>query len=212
MTKPRYTHLLWDFNGTVLDDIEACRLSVNRMLTERGLPALTPEDYREVFDFPVKDYYARIGFDFDKEPFEVLAPIWVEEYNRRSQASRVFPGVTEAMARVREMGIRQEILSATEAEMLTGQIRALGLDRLLDGWNGMSSIHAAGKESLALAWREAHPEARVLFVGDTTHDAHVASLMGADCLLFDGGHMSRRRLEACRGGLIHAFSELLEWI
>ena len=209
MTEPKYTHLLWDFNGTVFDDIEACRLSVNSMLAARGLPTLTVEDYREVFDFPVKDYYARVGFDFDREPFEVLAPIWVAEYNRRSRASAVFPGVTEVMAQVRARGIRQEILSATEAEMLGGQIRSLGLDALLDGWNGMSSIHASGKESLALAWREAHPQARVLFVGDTTHDAHVAALMGADCLLFDGGHMSRHRLEACGVGIIHAFGELL---
>ena len=94
--------------------------------------------------------------------------------------------------------------------MLEGQIRELGLDRFLDGWNGMSSIHASGKESLALAWREAHPDARVLFVGDTTHDAHVASLMGADCLLFDGGHMSRARLAACGVPIIHTFGELYD--
>ena len=101
MTEPKYTHLLWDFNGTVFDDIEACRLSVNSMLAARGLPTLTVEDYREVFDFPVKDYYARVGFDFDREPFEVLAPIWVAEYNRQSRASTVFPGVTEVMEQVR---------------------------------------------------------------------------------------------------------------
>ena len=60
----QYTHVLWDFNGTVYDDMEACLRSVNEMLSERGLPVLSAEAYREVFDFPVKDYYAKIGFDF----------------------------------------------------------------------------------------------------------------------------------------------------
>lgn len=212
MNESKYTHLLWDFNGTVYDDLQACLDSVNGMLAERALPTLTAEDYREVFDFPVCDYYARIGFDFDKEPFAVLAPLWVAEYQRRSRACTVYPGVREVMEQVRARGLRQEILSATEAGMLEGQLRELGICHLLDAWNGMSNIHAAGKDALALAWREAHPSARVLFVGDTTHDAHVAALMGADCLLFEGGHMSRRRLEACGLPIISRLEELLAYL
>ena len=212
MNEPKYTHLLWDFNGTVFDDFQACLDSVNAMLAERALPTLTAEDYREVFDFPVRDYYAKVGFDFTREPFEVLAPLWVAEYQRRSQASTIYPGVREVMASVRTRGICQEILSATEAEMLTGQLRELGICDLLDGWNGMSNIHAAGKDSLALAWRAEHPTARVLFVGDTTHDAHVAALMGADCVLFEGGHMSRRRLEVCGLPIISRLEDLLTYL
>lgn len=210
MNWKHYTHVLWDFNGTVFDDVEACLRSVNGMLAVRGLPTLTVENYREVFDFPVKDYYARVGFDFDREPFDVLAPIWVEAYNCESRKCGVFPGIPEAMTRLRQMGLRQEILSATEETMLGRQLRELGLDRMLDGYSGMSTIHAAGKESLARAWREANPEARVLFIGDTTHDAHVAAVMGADCALFDGGHMSRARLETCGVPIIRDFAELFE--
>lgn len=206
----KYTHVLWDFNGTVYDDMEACLRSVNGMLTERGLPALTAEKYREVFDFPVKDYYAGIGFDFEREPFEVLAPLWVAAYERESLTSGLFDGVWDAMTRIRAMGIRQEILSATEENMLGRQLRSLGIDRILDGYQGMGTIHAGGKEALALAWRAAHPDARVLFIGDTTHDAQVAKAMGADCVLFEGGHMSRRRLEACGVAIIDSFDALFE--
>ena len=204
-----YTHILWDFNGTVYDDIDAYLRSVNKMLEERGLATLTVQAYREVFDFPVKDYYARIGFDFSREPFEVLAPIWVEAYERESRASSVFPGVKEAMARFRALGIRQEILSATETQMLGRQLQALGLDRLLDGYFGTDTIHAGGKVDLALSWRRSHPDARVVLIGDTTHDAQVAAAMDADCLLFDGGHMSRSRLMACGVEIFSSFAELV---
>ena len=205
-----YTHILWDFNGTVYDDIGACLRSVNEMLAERGIPTLTEERYREVFDFPVKDYYARIGFDFSREPFEVLAPIWVEAYNRESRTCTIFDGVAQAMAHFRRLGLRQEILSATEEQMLGRQLSVLGLDRMVDGYFGTGTIHAGGKADLARAWRRAYPDARVLLIGDTTHDAHVASAMGADCILFDGGHMSRRRLEACGVRIISSFAELSE--
>ena len=209
MNWKKYTYILWDFNGTIYDDIGACLRSVNEMLASRGLPTLTWESYREVFDFPVKDYYARIGFDFSREPFEVLAPLWVELYNRESRTSKVFPGVREVMAYVRGLGIRQEILSATEEVMLGRQLRELDMDRVVDGYCGIDTIHAGGQVELALAWRKAHPDARVLLIGDTTHDAHVASQIGADCLLFDGGHMSRRRLQVCGVEIFSSFSELL---
>ena len=209
MNWQKYTHVLWDFNGTVYDDMDACLRSVNEMLATRELPLLTPVTYREVFDFPVKDYYARIGFDFTREPFEVLAPIWVAAYERESQTSGIFPGVKEAMEHIRREGLCQEILSATEETMLGRQLRELGLDRVVDGYFGTGTIHAGGKVELAQAWRAAHPHARVVLIGDTTHDAHVASVIGADCILFDGGHMSRRRLMACGVEIISSFGELM---
>ncbi len=214
MQGKRYTHVLWDFNGTVYDDVEACRRAVNGMLTSRGLPALSPEGYREVFDFPVKAYYAKAGFDFSVEPFEVLAPIWVAAYEVESRTCAVFPEVRETMARLRTKGIRQEILSATEQEMLGRQLYELNLLGEIDAYWGTGSIHASGKADLARAWRQANPDAIVLFIGDTTHDAAVAAAIGADCLLFDGGHMSRPRLEATGCPVISdwdAVDDLITW-
>jgi len=205
----RYTHILWDFNGTVYDDVEACRQSTNQLLRDRGLPEMASADvYREVFDFPVSAYYERVGFDFSREPFAVVAPQWVTEYEKRSRDCTLYPDVLETMRRFRSQGYWQEILSASESAMLERQLRMLGLDKELDGWNGLDTIHATSKESIAVAWRKAHPEARVLLIGDTTHDAQVAAAMGADCILFDGGHMSHERLLVCGVPIIHSMREL----
>ena len=209
----KYTHILWDFNGTVYDDVEACRRSTNKLLRDRGLPEMADADvYRTVFDFPVSAYYERVGFDFSREPFAVVAPQWVSEYEKQSRDCTLYPDVPQTIRRFREQGYWQEILSATESTMLAGQLRALGLDKELDGWNGMDTIHAASKESIAVAWRAAHPDARVLLIGDTTHDAQVAAAMGADCVLFDGGHMTRERLLACGVPVIHEIRELWDML
>ena len=49
-----YRHVIWDWNGTLVDDVAATLAAVNRMLSARGMPALDIVRYREVFDFPVR--------------------------------------------------------------------------------------------------------------------------------------------------------------
>jgi len=71
--------IIWDWNGTLLDDMDICISSMNRMLSKRELPELNIDKYRDVFTFPVIDYYKAIGFDFRKEPWDVAAHefIWL---------------------------------------------------------------------------------------------------------------------------------------
>ena len=77
----KYTDIIWDFNGTILDDVDAGIVSVNKLLSDRGLPTIeSKEEYRKVFRFPIIEYYRALGFDFEREPYEVLAPLWVSEY------------------------------------------------------------------------------------------------------------------------------------
>jgi phosphoglycolate phosphatase len=204
-----YTHVIWDFNGTVLDDMQAGIDSVNVMLAERGLPTVdSVARYRELFDFPVEDYYRRLGFDFEKEDYHtVLAPMWVRLYCKRSEDAPLFPGVKELTAALRRKGVRQTILSASETGMMREQLRARGALDWFDEIVGNDSIHAYGKIGLAAAWRQAHPEAVAVVLGDTTHDYEVAAAMGADCILVAAGHHSEARLRECGVPVVRDLSE-----
>ena len=187
--------------------------STNQMLRERGIAEIEGLDaYREIFGFPIKDYYASLGFDFEQEPYEVLAPIWVDIYNEKSKSSAAIDGVVETIAAVGEKGISQVVFSATERQMLLRQLFELKLLDRFDEVIGLENIHAESKLHLARRWREAHPEARILYVGDTVHDAENARVLEADCLLFTGGHQSRRRLEVCGYTLIDGIDEVLRYI
>ena len=73
--------VIWDFNGTILDDVDTGIEAVDVLLAKYGLPELkTRERYYEVFGFPIIDYYRRIGFDFEKTDYSILANEWVEIY------------------------------------------------------------------------------------------------------------------------------------
>lgn len=192
----KYTHLIWDFNGTVLDDVDVGIESANVLLTRCGLaPFASKEVYRSLFGFPIRDYYARMGIDFSKTPFEVLAPIWVEEYLSRANRAKTNAGVCEAVMQLKALGISQILLSATESDMLNSQLSSLGMENCFDEILGLDNFHAASKEQLAKRWCAEHLLARPLFFGDTDHDFAVAKATGNDCVLFSGGHQSRERLE-----------------
>ena len=88
------------------------------------------------------------------------------------------------------------MLSASEKGMLEEQLRTLGVRDYFEGVLGRDDINAGSKTALGVAWRESHPDARVLVLGDTDHDAATAAAMGADCVLVTTGHSTRERLEA----------------
>ena len=210
----RYTHLFWDFNGTLFDDVEAGIRAVNKMLSERDLPIIPDvARYREIFDFPVIDYYRSLGFDFEKEPYyEVLAPMWVDLYNEYSKSSPLCEGVKETLTAVSKTEIKQVIFSATEINMLTCQLTGLGIYDFFDEVIGIDNIHAGGKLHMAKQWRENNPDARVLYVGDTAHDAENARVLGADCLLYLGGHQSKSKLDVCGYPLIEKTEDVIKYL
>ena len=186
---------------------------VNKMLSERGLPIIPDmAAYREIFDFPIKEYYRKLGFDFEKESYEVLAPIWVELYLQNCCTAGIVDGVDTVVKAVARTEIKQVILSACEKNMLCDQLSELGIIEYFDEIIGLDDIHAAGKLHLAQAWREKNPEAKILFVGDTIHDAETAEVLGADCLLFTGGHQSKARLLSTGCETIDGIVEILDYI
>ncbi|MBQ7384698.1 MAG: HAD family hydrolase [Clostridia bacterium] len=194
----KYTHIIWDFNGTLFDDVEAGIEAVNDMLSRRGYKTLSgKEEYREVFKFPIIDYYRDLGFEFDKEPYDVLAPEWVELYNRSSERSTLQPWALEALEYFAERGIPQILLSATELQMLKGQIKGLGIEKYFREVSGLETIHAYSKKDLAIIWKKSHPDAVPVIIGDTEHDAEVARAIGCDCVLLRNGHQSEARLSRC---------------
>jgi len=195
----KYTHVIWDFNGTILCDMQAGIRATNEMLAARALPELdSMEAYRRAFCFPIEQYYRDLGFDFEKEDYKtVLAPLWVSLYNKYSKDAPIFTGVRELTAALREAGVHQSILSASQREMMVAQLRERGAEHWFDEIWGMDSIHAYGKSELAKAWRKAHPDAKAVLLGDTTHDFEVACEMDAACILIAAGHHGKDRLLSC---------------
>ena len=193
----RYHTVIWDFNGTIADDVALGIRCVNHMLAARGLPVLADEAaYRRVFCFPVREYYRKIGFDFEKESYEILAAEWVDLYTAGEPTLRLHDGFTEVNDTLRRAGIRQLLLTSSETGMLRRQMHILGIADRFDAVYGMDNFYAGGKVAMAKRCLGEHVRGSVL-IGDTVHDAETARAIGADCILFTGGHGEIGALRAC---------------
>ena len=195
-----YKHIIWDWNGTIFNDVELCVDLINELLEPRGLKTVTLAEYKNVFTIPVRDYYAELGFDFSKESFEVVGKQWMDEYERRKFECALHDGVDNVIKKINNMGIGQSILSAYTQHTLEEMVEQFGLTKYFSHLVGLDNIYAAGKLHLGkdLMKRLGNGRGETLLIGDTLHDYEVASEIGADCLLIANGHQSREKLETSR--------------
>lgn len=195
--------VIWDFNGTILDDVSLCLVIINRMLAKRGMPILTLDDYRSTFDFPVQQYYRAVGFDFDKEPFPILAQEYMDQYQAASLSCGMREGIPDILKALRNKGVRQVLLSATKIGNLLDQVAFLEIGHYFDPILGLDDILGKSKRDMADNWFSSQPvlSAETILVGDTLHDHEVAQRIGCRSILLTGGHNSKSRL-AVSGSLV----------
>lgn len=197
MRPMRYDVILWDWNGTLLEDSEFSSSIINGMLRRRELPELSVEEHARLFDFPVIRYYERVGFDLEQEPFEVTSQEFIDTYYSKVHECSLKTGSEEVLGSLKSVGYRQLILSASRQDHLEKQVRHYGLYDYFEELLGIDTVHAPGKTGRGHDWimeTDVDP-ARVLLVGDTVHDSEVAEKMGIDCWLVMGGHHPPDRLQ-----------------
>ncbi len=203
------THIIWDFNGTLLDDVDVAVAAVSDMLQSRGRGPMTRQWYREIMDMPIIRYYEKL-FDLSKVSFEQLSREFVDGYARHFSQARVMPGACRLIERFSAAGCRQVIISSFEQERLRAILRELGLAERFDTVLGAGNIRAESKIERATNWlREsgAQPDC-VLVIGDLVHDWEMAQTLGARCVLLDRGHQSRGDLLRCGCPVVHNLEEI----
>lgn len=188
--------LIWDWNGTLLDDVNMCVNVMNALLDKYSLPSLSYERYKQVFDFPVKDYYARLGFNFEELTFENVGHEFMDGYFKELPNSPLFPEVSLFLEEFKALGMSQLVLSAMEHNALEDSLTEKGIRPYFSIVQGIDNHLANGKVELAkgLIKSSGFSAEESLLIGDTVHDLHVAQTIGSPCVLIAKGHFSKERL------------------
>ena len=207
--------IIWDWNGTLIDDVGAAVNALNRMLADRGVPPSTREYYRAHFGFPVRPFYAKLGVDLEHEDWDRIC----EDFHRYiSEEPDQHPraDAAAALSRAASAGFRQCILSALREDFLRRDIAAAGLSYHFEEIYGVDNLDGATKVSrgyeLIARLREKSAPDNFFFVGDTLHDAEVAAALGAECVLVDCGHQSPERIAAAGRPVVHSLSGAIDFI
>lgn len=206
--------IVWDWNGTLFDDIDLCLECINTLLSHHGLDRLPDKEaYRKVFGFPIENYYRAIGFDFSKTSFEQLAHEYMEYYQEKSYDCMLVQDANEVLKQARQLQIEQTILSASKKDYLLAQIQKNNVQEKVDRIYGIEDIFAHSKLELARSYmKTCQKEDEVWFVGDSLHDYEVASKVGGKCLLVTTGHQSKERLQQAGVQVLDSLKECLEVI
>jgi phosphoglycolate phosphatase len=205
-----YRHIVWDWNGTLLDDTSLCAGIINRMLAERGLPTLSIYQHRKTFDFPVIRFYERAGFDLKSETFEELSVQFIDEYYARVGECRMQEGAQTFLEQISARGLSQSILSASRQDQLETQVSRYNIRHYFDAIHGIETIYATSKTARGQAWLEQSGMAaeEILMIGDTVHDYEVSQALGIDCCLISWGAHPPEKLIATRAPVFGDLGEV----
>jgi len=207
---PRYRHIIWDWNGTLLDDLDYSLGVMNAILRPRGLPELDRARYHALFDFPVRDYYERLGFDAARDPFEKLSHEFITGYDAHRLDCALHADTRRILAAVQAAGLTQSILSAYRHDTLVEIVAHFGLTPYFSALSGLADNFAHSKVELGRAQlaRLGLPPKDVLLIGDTLHDLDVAREIGVDCVLVAAGHHPADRLRPRHDRVLDSLAEL----
>ena len=205
--------IIWDFNGTILDDVQLCIDIENQMAIDWGLKVatITREMYRENFCFPVIRYYEKMGYDLQQVSYEDISREFQKRFDEAYLNLELCPGFRERVEEFQQQGYQQVILSATQQSELDKQVKNLGIENYFMDVIGIQDNLAHSKVQTAIQWmaqNQIDPK-DCLYLGDTDHDYEVAKAIGIQRVyLIAQGHQSLSILKKTKAKV---FESLLEW-
>ena len=186
--------ILWDWNGTLLDDTQAAIDTLNIMLAARGGTPIGRAFYRAHFAFPVKPFYESIGVVLADEDWNALAREYHEVYGR--QPRQLNRETMAALERVRAVGARQSIISALRQDLLDRETKTFGVAPYMDFVCGVDNLNGTSKIERARELMARLDPADAVLIGDSLHDKEVADAVGIRCVLCGQGSHATDRLRA----------------
>ncbi len=205
------THIVWDWNGTLLHDIDAVIEATNASFTEIGLPTLTLERYRELYCVPVPRFYERLlGRLPTAQEWAVMDATFHRHYWALAGSCGLAEGAAELLTARQSAGHTQSLCSLAPHERLLSIVATHGIvERFVrvDGSTGPSGTGKADQLARHLAAIDGADPRRTVVIGDAVDDATAASKVGAFAVLYTGGSHSRASLEAVGVPVVDTLAE-----
>ena len=191
----KYDYVLWDWNGTLLDDVCAALDCVNEMLDGLNRERIGLERYCELIDTPIINFYYGLFGTRDID-FNTISEQFHTAYGKRVDGLRLMPDAERMLGYIHGLGIKQLIVTSAHAGDVRRQISKRGIERYFECIIGADDKYARSKTERAQLYFKQLPQARLLMVGDTLHDLQTARALGADCVLLTSGHQGPSVLAA----------------
>jgi phosphoglycolate phosphatase-like HAD superfamily hydrolase len=211
-------HIVWDWNGTLLDDLAVVVAAVNDTLATIDRHPITIEEYGTHYTRPVLLFYERLlGRSIPEPEWLSFDQGFHDSYRRRVETATLATDARAAIAAAHQAGLTQSLLSMYWHDELVPQVERFGIHEFLIRVDGLRGNPGDRKQ----AYLEEHLRAvqrvlsnriganEILVIGDALDDAAAAAALGLNCVLYDGGAHPVLQLAAAGVPVVPSLMEAL---
>ena len=212
-------HVVWDWNGTLFDDLDIVVAAVNVSLRAVGAGPIDADRYREVYQRPLHRFYETLlGRPVPPEEMASIDSDFHDAYHALLDQARLTVDARRAVDLVAARGQTQSVLSMWWHDRLLPAVRYFALDDYMLAVDGHRGPAGASKqnhlarhvEQLVLLFPGRVQSRGMTVIGDVTDDADAARAVGVACVLYDGGSQPRAVLEATGAPVASSLTEAVE--
>lgn len=193
-----YDVVVWDWNGTLVNDLTHTHSVIASILAEEGLNPITVDQYKQHFGFPIANYYASIGLPYTGEEFDRVAQKFIQGYQNVLKEIALFEDTLELLETVKNLNVSQYVLSAANIDHLRDQLNLFSISHYFKDISGANDVYAHGKIGQAKIMKDYFKSAgykKGVYVGDTDHDFEVSQVLGFDFCFSAQGHQHIEKLQ-----------------
>jgi phosphoglycolate phosphatase-like HAD superfamily hydrolase len=192
-------HVVWDWNGTLLDDLHQVVDAVNVTLGEIGEHPITIREYGAHYQRPVRRFYeALLERPVRDDEWRLIDDVFHTAYRKLVPSIRLAPDAIEALTAVRNSAHTQSLLSMLWQDDLVDMVKTFRIDGYMSRVDGLTGERGARKQ----AFLDRHLKALgdglggsdVLVIGDSLDDVEAAGAVGTKCVLYDRGTFPREHV------------------
>lgn len=211
--KPAFSCVLWDWNGTLVDDADVALDSVNDMLIKRNMSPIDKEFYLRNCSTPIINFYRKI-FDLEKVDYEDLLKEFNDGYHLHINDSGLMKGALSVLKRLKEQGITQVIVSSSAQKEILTFMNRFEVEGYFSAVLGAEDYYAESKLQRAVCFLTENNIApqNVVVIGDTLHDHEIAKALNSECFLISNGHQCKDDLLQSGNMVLDDISEVSLYI
>jgi phosphoglycolate phosphatase-like HAD superfamily hydrolase len=206
-------HIVWDWNGTLLDDLDVVVDALNIGIGNYGLAPIGHDDYRDHYTRPVRALYdAVFARPVADHEWADLNETFHAVYSEMVPKARLADDSLAALTRIDQLQWSQSVLSMSPHDLLLSMVTERGLGDRFTSIDGLQAVTGGLKAGHLEEHLEdgGHTASETVVIGDTPDDADAARSVGANVVLYDGGSHHRHTLESVGVPVAHTLVEAVE--
>ncbi len=185
--------IFWDWNGTLLDDLDYSLSVNNQIFKSKSIAALSKQFYQDNFTLPISKYYDKLDLERLGISRDEMTDLFAVNYKANHHKPKLHNGAEDCLRHLYEAKVIQVLFSAAHITELEFQIKHHDISNYFKVLSGAKDFNGGSKLHRGRAIKEKHNFIKGVVVGDTLHDLQIGREIGFETVWVSKGHQSIQR-------------------